>query len=61
MDFGELNMDGLIDRGALSSSIREADLLKIRLLDPHTKLCEGPPPEFQIMVAKGQVGTPIST
>ena len=32
MDFGELNIDGLIDTGALSSAISEADLRKIRLL-----------------------------
>ena len=29
MDFGELNIDGLIDTGALSSAIPEADLRKI--------------------------------
>ena len=46
MDFGELNIDGLIDTGALSSAIPEADLRKIRLLAPHTILNEGPPPEF---------------
>ena len=28
MDFGELNIDGLIDTGALSSAIPEADLRK---------------------------------
>ena len=53
MDFGELHIDGLIDTGALSSSIPEADLRKIRLMAPHTKLNEGPPPEFQIMSANG--------
>ena len=36
MDFGELNIDGPIDTGALSSAIPEADLRKIRLLAPHT-------------------------
>ena len=51
MDFGELNIDGLIETGALSSAIPEADLRKIRLLAPHTMLSEGPPAEFQIMVA----------
>ena len=30
MDFGELKIDGLIDTGALSSAIPEADLRKIR-------------------------------
>ena len=38
MDFGELNIDGLIDTGALSSAIPEADLRKNRLLAPHTIL-----------------------
>ena len=61
MDFGELNIDGLIDTGALSSAIPEADLLKIRLLAPHTILNEGPPPEVQIMAANGQSETPIAT
>ena len=61
MDFGELNIDGLIDTGALSSAIPEADLRKIRLLAPHTIINEGPPPEFQIMVANGQLEAPIAT
>ena len=61
MDFGELNIDGLIDKGALSSAIPEADLRKIRFLAPHTILNEGPPPEFQIMVANGQLEAPIAT
>ena len=54
LDFGELNIDGLIDTGALSSAIPGADLRKIRLLAPHTIINEGPPPEFQIMVANRQ-------
>ena len=61
MDFGELNINGLRDTGALSSVIPEADLRKVRLLDPHTILNEGPPPEFQIMVANGQLEAPIAT
>ena len=61
MDFGELNIDGLIDTGALSGAIPEADLRKFRLLAPHTILNEGPPPEFQIMVANGQLEAPIAT
>ena len=61
MDFGELNIDGLINTGALSSAIPEADLRKIRLLAPHTILNEGPAPEFQIMVANGQLEAPIAT
>ena len=61
MDFGELNIDGLIDTGALSSAISEADLRKIRLLAPHTILNEGTPPEFQFMVANGQLEAPSAT
>ena len=61
MDFGELNIDGLIDTGALSGVIPEADLRKIRLLAPYTILNEGPPPEFQIMVANRQLEAPIAT
>ena len=61
MDFGELNIDGLIDTGALSCAIPEADLCKIGLLAPHTILHEDPPPEFQIMVANGQLEAPIAT
>ena len=61
MNFGELNIDGLIDTGALSSDFPEADLRKIRLLAPHTILNEGPPPVFQTMVANGQLEAPIAT
>ena len=60
MDFGELNIDGLIDTGALSGAIPEADSRKIRLLAPHTILNDGPPPAFQIMVANGQLEAPIA-
>ena len=61
MHFGELNIDGLIDTGALSSAIPEADVRKNRILAPHTILHEGPLPEFQIMVANGQLEAPIAT
>ena len=61
MNFGEINIDGLIDTGALSSAIQKTDLRKIRLLVPHTILNEGPSPEFQIAVANGQLGAPIAT
>ena len=60
-DFGELNIDGLIDTGTLSNAISEADLRKIRLLAPHTILNEGPPPEFRIMAANGQLEAPFAT
>ena len=61
MDFGELTIDGLNDTGALSSAIPEMDLRKIRLLSPQSVIREGPPPNFQIMVANGQLETPKST
>ena len=61
MDFGELNIDGLNDTGALSSAIPEADLRKNGLLAPRTKPNEVPPPEFQFMVANGQLEAPIAT
>ena len=61
MDFGELTLDGLVDTGALSSAIPEADLRKIRLLAPQSIIKESPAPNFQIMVANGQLETPKST
>ena len=61
MDFGKLNNDGLIDTGALSSAIPEADLRKIRLLAPHTILNEVPSTEFQFMLTNGQLEAPIAT
>ena len=61
MDFGELTIDGLIVTGALSSAIPEMDLRKIRLLSPQSVIREGEPPNFQIMVANGQLETPKST
>ena len=61
MDFGELTINGLIDTGALSSAIPEMDLRKIRLLSPQSVIREGPPPNFQIMVANGQLETAKKT
>ena len=61
MDFGKLTLDGLVDTGALSSAIPEADLRKIRLLAPQSIVKEGPAPNFQNMVANGQLETPKST
>ena len=60
MNFGELTIDGLIETGALSSAIPEIELQKIRLLAPQSVIREGPPPNFQIMVANGQFETPKS-
>ena len=59
--FGELYIDGLIDTGALSSAMPEADLCRIRLLAPHIILNEGYLPEFQFLVANGQLEAPIAT
>ena len=61
MDFGELTLDNLIDTGAHSSAIPEADLRKIRLLAPQSIVKESPAPSFQIMVANGDLETPTST
>ena len=61
LDFGELTLDGLVDTGALSSAILGAALCKIRLLAPQSIIKEVPAPNFQIMVAKGQLESPKST
>ena len=61
IDFGERTIDGFIDTGALSSAIPEMDLLTIRLFLPQSVIREGPPPNFQILVANGQLETPKST
>ena len=61
IDFGELTLDGLIDTGAHSSAIPEADLRKIRLLAPQSIVKEGPASSFQVMVANGDLETPKST
>ena len=55
MDFGELAIDDLIDTGALFSAIPEMDLQKIRLLSPQSVIREGPPLNFQILVANLKV------
>ena len=61
MDCSEITLDGLVDTGALSSAISEADLRKTRLLAPQSIVKEGPAPNFQIMVANGQLGNSKST
>ena len=61
MDFGELTSDGLVDAWALSSAIPEAELRKNRLLAPESIVKGGPAPNFQIMVANGQLENPKST
>ena len=54
MDFGEFEIDGLIDTCASSGAIPADDLRKTRLLASHIFLKESIPPEIQIMVANGQ-------
>ena len=61
MDFGELTLDVVIDTGAHSSAIPEANLSKICLLVPQSTVKEGPAPSFQIMVANGDFETAKST
>ena len=61
MFFREVLLDGLVDTGALSSAIPEVDLHKIHLLAPQSNAKEGPAPNFQILVANGQLETPKST
>ena len=61
MDFRDLTLDGLIDTGAQSRAIPEADLRKIPLLAPQSIVKEGPAPSFQIMVANGDLENPKST
>ena len=61
MDFEKLTLDGLIDTGALTSAISEQDLNQVKLLAPEAITATGPAPNFQIMVANGQLETPIGT
>ena len=61
MDFKELTIDGLFHTSALISAISEADLRKSRLIAPQTSLTEGPPADFQKMLAKGHMETPSAT
>ena len=61
MDFNELTLDGLVDTRALSSAIPETDLRKICLLAPQSIIKEGPAPNFQMIVANGQLENPGST
>ena len=55
MVFEELNFDGL-----MSSAIPETDVRKVQLLAIHTNLNGSPSLEFQIMIANGQLETPIA-
>ena len=61
MDFEKLTRDGVIDTGALTSAISEQDLNKIKLFAPESITDTGPAPNFQLIVANGQLETPIRT
>ena len=61
MDFEKLTPDGLIDTGAITRVISGADLNKIELLSNEAIKDTGPEPNFQIMVANGQLERPIGT
>ena len=61
MDFEKLTLDGLIDKGAPTSAISEADLNEIKPLAKEAIKDTGPSPNFQIMVANGQLERPIGT
>ena len=61
MVFKKLTLVGLIDTGALRSALSEQDLNKIKLLANEAIKETGPPPNFQIMVANGQLEVLIIT
>ena len=61
MDFEQLTLDGLIDTGALTSAISEQHFNKIKLFASEAIKKTGPPPNFQIMVANGQLEVPVGT
>ena len=61
MDFEKITLDGLIDTGALTSAVSEQDLKKVKLLANDTIKETGPPPNFQSMVANGQLEVAIGT
>ena len=61
-DFRDLTIDGVIDTGALFSSISDTDFESIKQNAPEKKvLKEGPSPDFQILVANGQLEAAIAT
>ena len=61
MDFRDLTIDGVIDTGAFFSAISDTDFKQIKQNAPRKVLKEGPSPDFQIMVANGQLEAPIAT
>ena len=61
MAFEKLTFDGLICAGALTSVMSEQDLHKIKLLAQEAISDTGPALNFQTMVAKVQLESPIGT
>ena len=61
IEFEKLTLDGLIDTGALTCAISEQDIDKIKLLANEAIKETGHPPNFQIVVANGQLDVPIGT
>ena len=59
IDFEKLTLDGLIDTGALTSAISEADLNKNKLLPNEAIKDTSSAPNFLIMAANGQLERPI--
>ena len=57
LDSGKKTIDGLVDTGALTCAISQADLRKNGLLAPQASLNEGQSPDFQLMVANGHLET----
>ena len=61
MDFEKLTLDRLLDTGSLTSVTSEQDLNKIKLPANEAIKDTGQPPNFQSMMAIGQLEVPIST
>ena len=61
MVFETLTLNSSIDTGALTSAISEQGHEKIKLLAPEAITDTGTAPNFQLIVANGQLETPIGT
>ena len=61
MVFETLTLNSSIDTGALTSAISEQGHDKIKLLAPEAITDTGTAPNFQLIVANGQLETPIGT
>ena len=56
-----LTIDALVDSGAFVSAIAQKEMDRIKQQAPSNILKIDEPPNFQIQVAKGQLGKPIAT